>query len=180
MSRIGKMAIKIPAGVTVTVDGGNTVTVKGPKGELSQWVNPAIRVAVDAGAVNVTRPDDQKENRAMHGLYRSLIANMVSGVTNGFTKELEIVGTGYRAQLQGAVLTINVGYSHPVQMQPPAGITFEVPAPNRILVKGTSKQQVGAVAASVRRVREPEPYMGKGIRYAGEVVKIKEGKAAGK
>lgn len=180
MSRIGKMAIKIPAGVSVAVEDGNTVRVKGPKGELTQWVNPAITVAVDGGAVNVSRPNDEKQNKAMHGLYRSLIANMVTGVTAGFTRELEIVGTGYRAALQGSTLVLNVGYSHQVEIAPPQGIAFESPAPNKIVVKGHDKQLVGAMAAKIRGVRQPEPYMGKGIRYAGEVVKIKEGKAAGK
>lgn len=180
MSRIGRKPIAIPAGVTVAVEAGNVVRVKGPKGELVQQVAPSISVNVEAGEIKVTRPDDQKENRAMHGLYRTLIANMVGGVTTGFTRELEIVGTGYRAQLQGQNLVLNVGYSHPVELLPPQGITFEVPAPNKVVVKGFDKQAVGAMAANVRRVREPEPYMGKGIRYAGEVVKIKEGKAAGK
>jgi large subunit ribosomal protein L6 len=180
MSRIGKMAIKIPAGVTVAVDAGNTVKVKGPKGELSQWVNPAISVAVESDTVKISRPNDEKQNKAMHGLYRSLIANMVTGVTAGFTKDLEIVGTGYRATLQGKALVLNVGYSHTVEIQPPAGIVFESSATNKITVKGFDKQLVGALAAKIRSVREPEPYMGKGIRYAGEVVKIKEGKAAGK
>jgi large subunit ribosomal protein L6 len=180
MSRIGKMAVKIPAGVTVAVDAGNTVSVKGPKGELTQWVNPAISVAVDKDTVKVSRPNDEKQNKAMHGLYRSLIANMVTGVTAGFTKDLEIVGTGYRATLQGKTLVLNVGYSHIVEIQPPTGIVFESSATNKISVKGFDKQLVGALAAKIRSVREPEPYMGKGIRYAGEVVKIKEGKAAGK
>lgn len=180
MSRIGRKVIAIPAGVTVAVEAGNVVRVKGPKGELTQQIAPAISVNVEAGEIKVTRPDDQKENKAMHGLYRTLISNMVTGVTGGFTKELEIVGTGYRAQLQGTNLLLNVGYSHPVEMLPPQGISFEVPAPNKIVVKGYDKQAVGAMAANVRRVREPEPYMGKGIRYAGEVIKLKEGKAAGK
>ncbi len=180
MSRIGRKVIAIPAGVTVAVEAGNVVRVKGPKGELTQQIAPAISVNVEAGEIKVTRPDDQKENKAMHGLYRTLISNMVTGVTGGFIKELEIVGTGYRAQLQGTNLLLNVGYSHPVEMLPPQGISFEVPAPNKIVVKGYDKQAVGAMAANVRRVREPEPYMGKGIRYAGEVIKLKEGKAAGK
>lgn len=180
MSRIGRLPIKVPAGVKVSIASDNTVSVAGKNGELKQWVNPAITVQVEGDTINVTRPDDQKQNRAMHGLYRSLIANMVTGVTAGYTKELEIVGTGYRAAMQGTKLVINVGYSHPVEIEPLTGISFETPTPNRILVKGFDKQQVGAVAAKVRRVREPEPYMGKGIRYAGEVVKIKEGKAAGK
>ena len=180
MSRIGKLPIAIPGGVTVKMLDGNVVYVKGPKGELSQWVNPAITVTIEDAVIKVTRANDDKENRSMHGLYRSLIANMVTGLTVGYTKELEIVGTGYRAQLQGKNIVFNVGYSHPVEMIPPAGVTYEVPAPTRIVVKGFDKQQVGAMAASIRAVRKPEPYMGKGIRYAGEVVKLKEGKAAGK
>jgi large subunit ribosomal protein L6 len=180
MSRIGKQPIAIPAGVSVSIAADNTVTVKGPKATLSQWVNPAITVSVDGAVMSVTRSSDAKEHRSMHGLYRSLLHNMVVGVTTGFTKELEIVGTGYRAALNGSKLVINVGYSHPVEMDPPAGTSYEVPAPNRIVVKGYDKQQVGALAATIRSVRSPEPYMGKGIRYAGEVVKLKEGKAAGK
>jgi large subunit ribosomal protein L6 len=180
MSRVGRMAVKIPSGVTVAVDEGNTVKVKGPKGELSQWVNPAISVAVEGAELRVSRADDEKKNKAMHGLYRSLIANMVTGVTAGFTKDLEIVGTGYRAALSGKTLVLNVGYSHQVEIQPETGITFEVPTPTKISVKGFDKHLVGETAANIRRVRQPEPYMGKGIRYAGEVVKIKEGKTAGK
>ncbi len=180
MSRIGKQPIAIPAGVTVTIGADNVITVKGPNGSLSQQVNPAITAKVDGGVMTVTRASDDKQDRAMHGLYRSLLNNMVTGVTTGFTKELEIVGTGYRAQMSGSKLVINVGYSHPVEMTPPDGASYEVPAPNRIVVKGYDKQQVGALAATIRSVRSPEPYMGKGIRYAGEVVKIKEGKAAGK
>jgi large subunit ribosomal protein L6 len=174
------MPVKIPSGVTVAVEAGNVVRVKGPKGELSQQVHPAIKVDVGGGEVKVARPDDEKQNRAMHGLYRSLIANMVTGVTAGFARELEIVGTGYRAAVNGKTLVLNVGYSHQVEIPPPAGIAFETPAPNRVVVHGFDKRLVGETAAEVRRVRPPEPYMGKGIRYAGEVVKIKEGKAAGK
>lgn len=180
MSRIGRAPIAIPAGVAVTIGEDNIVTVKGPKATLSQWVNPAIAVKVEGNELKVTRSSDVKEHRSMHGLYRSLINNMVTGVTAGFTKELEIVGTGYRATMNGSTLVINVGYSHPVEMKAPTGASYEVPAPNRIVVKGYDKQQVGALAATIRSVREPEPYMGKGIRYAGEVIKLKEGKAAGK
>lgn len=180
MSRIGRAPIAIPAGVAVTIGADNVVTVKGPKATLSQQVNPAIAVKVEGNELTVTRSSDVKEHRSMHGLYRSLINNMVTGVTAGFTKELEIVGTGYRATMNGSTLVINVGYSHPVEMKAPAGASYEVPAPNRIVVKGYDKQQVGALAATIRSVREPEPYMGKGIRYAGEVIKLKEGKAAGK
>jgi large subunit ribosomal protein L6 len=174
------MVIKIPSGVNVSVDTGNVVRVKGPKGELAQSVNPAITVAIDGGDVKVARPNDEKQNKAMHGLYRSLIANMITGVTAGYAKELEIVGTGYRAAVNGKTLVLNVGYSHQVEIPPPAGIAFETPVPTRIVVRGFDKNLVGETAAQVRRVRQPEPYMGKGIRYLGEVVKIKEGKAAGK
>lgn len=180
MSRIGKMPVKIPAGVQVSVEAGNVVRVKGPKGELTQAVNPKIAVAVDGGDVKVSRPDDENESKAMHGLYRSLIANMVHGVTQGYSRELEIVGTGYRAALNGKTLVLSVGYSHQVEIQPAEGISFESTAPNKVVVRGFDKRLVGETAAEVRRVRPPEPYMGKGIRYAGEVVKIKEGKAAGK
>lgn len=180
MSRVGKQPIDIPAGVTVTLADDNTVSVKGPKGALSQWVNPNISVNIDGSVVTVTRPDDAKENRSMHGLYRNLINNMVIGVSQGYTRELNIVGTGYRCALNGKSLTISVGYSHPVEFPAPEGISFEVPAPNRILLSGIDKQLVGETAAQIRRIREPEPYMGKGIRYLGEVVRMKEGKTAGK
>lgn len=180
MSRVGKQPITIPAGVTVTVADDHTVTVKGPKGTLTQWINPNITVKQEGAAVVLTRADDQKENRAMHGLYRNLIANMVSGVTTGYSKELNIVGTGYRCALAGKKLTLSVGFSHPVNYDAPEGISFDVPAPNRIIVSGIDKQLVGEVAAQIRRIKEPEPYMGKGIRYLNEVVRHKEGKTAGK
>jgi len=180
MSRIGRKPIAIPAGVTVTVAEENLVTVKGPKGTLSQWVHPNITVNVEGAEMTLTRCDDQKDNRAKHGLYRNLVANMVTGVTNGFSKELNIVGTGYRAALAGKKLTINIGFSHPVDYTAPEGIAFDVPAPNRIIVSGIDKQLVGEVAAQIRRIKEPEPYMGKGIRYVDEVVRHKEGKTAGK
>ena len=176
MSRIGKLPVHIDAGVTITVDDNNVVTVKGPKGTLSQQMHPHMLIEQDNGVLTVKRPDDAKENRALHGLTRSLIHNMVVGVTEGFAKNLEIEGVGYRAQLQGSKLVLNMGYSHPVEFDAPEGITFEVPAPNRIVVKGASKQQVGQMAADIRAVREPEPYKGKGIRYAGEYVRRKEGK----
>ena len=176
MSRIGKLPVHIDAGVTITVDDNNVVTVKGPKGTLSQQMHPHMLIEQDNGVLTVKRPDDAKENRALHGLTRSLIHNMVVGVTEGFAKNLEIEGVGYRAQLQGSKLVLNMGYSHPVEFDAPEGITFEVPAPNRIVVKGASKQQVGQMAADIRAVREPEPYKGKGIRYAGEHVRRKEGK----
>lgn len=176
MSRIGKLPITIPAGVTITVADDNTVTVKGPKGQLCEKLAPSMEVLVDAGVLTVKRPNDLKENRSLHGLSRSLINNMVIGVTNGFQKNLEINGAGYRAQKQGNKLVLNMGYSHPVEFTEPEGIEFEVPAPNRISVKGISKQRVGQIAADIRAVREPEPYKGKGIKYIDEVVRRKEGK----
>jgi large subunit ribosomal protein L6 len=178
MSRIGKQPIAIPSGVTVTVSGDNEVTVKGSKGTLSQQVNPNIKVEQKDGQIVLTRPDDSRQNRSMHGLYRALIANMVLGVSEGFSKELQIVGTGYRAQAQGKKLTLNVGYSHPVEITAPEGITFETPSNTQIFVRGINNQVVGQVAADIRAVRKPEPYLGKGIRYAGEYVRRKEGKAA--
>ena len=176
MSRIGRLPITVPAGVEVKVE-GNTVTVKGAKGTLTGTFNSNMTIALDGGVVTVTRPNDQKENRALHGLTRTLIANMIEGVSNGFKKELEIVGIGYRATLQGKNLVLNVGYSHDVTMTPPEGVTVEVPAPNKIIVNGYDKQKVGQFAAEVRGVRPPEPYKGKGIRYIDEVVRRKEGKA---
>ena len=180
MSRIGKLPVAIPAGVTITVDDSNVVTVKGPKGTLSQQMHPDMQIEQDNGVLTVKRPSDDKAHRALHGLTRSLIHNMVVGVTAGFEKKLEIVGTGYRAQLQGKNLVLNMGYSHPVEFQPIEGITFEVPTPNKISVKGIDKQVVGQIAANIREVRPPEPYKGKGIRYEGEVVLRKEGKAGKK
>ena len=177
MSRIGKQPIAIPDGVTVEVDDG-LVTVRGPGGELSQRVVRDLRVIVDGGEVRVERPSDERDHRALHGLTRSLIANMVEGVTKGYEKRLEIQGVGYRAALKGSELELQVGFSHPVTMSPPAGIEFEVPAPNRIVVKGIDKQLVGEIAANVRKIRKPEPYKGKGIRYEGEYVRKKAGKAA--
>ena len=176
MSRIGKLPISVPGGVTITVDDGNTVTVKGPKGTLTEKISPDMMIEQDNGVLHVKRPSDDKQHRALHGLTRSLIHNMVVGATEGFAKNLEIEGVGYRAQLQGSKLVLNMGYSHPVEFEAPEGISFEVPAPNRITVKGISKQQVGQMAADIRAVREPEPYKGKGIRYAGEHVRRKEGK----
>ena len=160
MSRIGKLPVKIDAGVTITVDDSNVVTVKGPKGTLSQQMHPDMQIEQDNGVLTVKRPSDDKAHRALHGLTRSLIHNMVVGVTTGFEKKLEIVGTGYRAQLQGKNLVLNMGFSHPVEFQPPQGITFEVPAPNKISVKGIDKQVVGQVAANVREVRPPEASAG--------------------
>ena len=180
MSRIGRLPIKLPAGVSVTVDSDNLVTVKGPKGTLSQKVNKDITITQEDGELHVARPSDAKPHRALHGLYRALINNMVTGVTGGFEKVLVLEGVGYRASAAGAQLTLNVGYSHPVVFDAPATITFETPAPNRILVKGIDKQQVGAIAADIRATRKPEPYLGKGIRYEKEHVRRKEGKTGKK
>ncbi len=176
MSRIGKLPINIPGGVTITVGDGNTVTVTGPKGRLSEKISSEMILEQENGVFTVKRPSDAKEHRALHGLSRSLINNMVTGVTNGFEKKLDIVGVGYRAQKQGNKLVLNVGYSHPVEFVEPDGITFDVPTPNKITVKGISKQLVGQIAANIRVVRPPEPYKGKGIKYDYEVVRRKEGK----
>jgi large subunit ribosomal protein L6 len=178
MSRIGRKPIEIPSGVTVEVSPGGSVKVTGPLGTLEQRVPARIQVAEDDGALNVTRPTDRGEDRALHGLTRTLVANMVEGVTKGFEKHLEIQGVGYRASLRGVDLELNVGYSHPVVKKAPAGITFEVPAPTQIVIKGTDKQAVGQVAADIRKVRPPEPYKGKGIRYRDEYVARKVGKRA--
>jgi large subunit ribosomal protein L6 len=178
MSRIGKQPITVPSGVDVTIDGG-AVRVKGPKGQLEYQLVGDVQVARDGDALNLTRADDTRANRSLHGLQRTLIANMVIGVSDGFSKELEIVGVGYRATGQGPDrLELQVGYSHPVSVKAPAGITFEVPAPTRITVRGFDKQLVGQVAADIRKVRKPEPYKGKGIRYADERVLRKAGKSA--
>jgi large subunit ribosomal protein L6 len=179
MSRIGRAPIAIPAGVSVTVGDGNTVTVKGPQGELARAVPGAITVRAEADVVVVERPDDQRQSRALHGLTRSLVANMVTGVTEGFSKELEIVGVGYRAAPKGtSSLELALGFSHPVHVDAPDGVSFEVPTPTRIVVKGIDKEKVGQVAADIRKIRKPEPYKGKGVRYAGERVLRKAGKAA--
>ena len=175
MSRIGRKPIAIPAGVTVTVD-GNNVTVTGPKGTLNSTVNPAMNVAVEGATVVVSRPDDEAKSRSLHGLTRTLIANMVEGVTNGFTKELEVLGVGYRVAKQGKDLVMNLGYSHQVIMSETDDIKIEVPDPNKIKIIGIDKQKVGQFAAEVREKRPPEPYKGKGIRYVGEYVIRKEGK----
>ncbi len=176
MSRIGRMPITVPAGVTVTVEAGNVVTVKGPKGTLTQALHPAMNIAVEANTVTVTRPNDEKENRALHGLTRTLISNMVTGVATGYEKKLEIVGVGYKAAKEGKTLVLNLGYSHPVKMAEIDGITFEVPDQNTILVKGIDKQVVGQTAAVVRSKRPPEPYHGKGVKYADEHIRRKAGK----
>jgi large subunit ribosomal protein L6 len=176
MSRIGKMPVDMPSGVDIKVD-GTQVTVKGSKGELSRHFTDRVSFSIEDGVVTVDREDDTRESRALHGLSRALLANMVHGVTEGFTKVLEIQGVGYRASLKGSDLELLVGFSHPVDVKAPKGITFEVPEPTRIVVSGIDKEQVGQVAADIRKVRPPEPYKGKGIRYAGEYVRRKAGKA---
>lgn len=180
MSRIGRLPITVPAGVTVTVSDANLVSVKGPKGSMSQQVNKDITVSQDNGVITMSRPSDSKPHRAMHGLYRTLVNNMVVGVTTGFQKVLVMEGVGYRAQATGKQLTLNVGYSHPVVFDAPKDVSFETPAPTRIIVKGIDKQVVGALAADIRATRKPEPYLGKGIRYENEVIRRKEGKAGKK
>ena len=176
MSRIGKQPVVVPAGVEVTVD-GSKVTVKGPKGTLTNTFSSEISIKVEGNEVLVTRPSDDKDHRALHGLTRTLVNNMVIGVTTGYEKKLEVLGVGYRAQKQGTNLVMNLGYSHQVIIPEETGITIEVPGPNEIIVKGADKQQVGQVAAVIRSKRPPEPYKGKGIRYSGEYVRRKEGKA---
>ena len=177
MSRIGKLPITVPAGVEVKVDDANLVTVKGPKGTLTQEVNPAITLKQEGNILTLERPSDAKPHKAMHGLYRSLVHNMVVGVTDGFSKTLELVGTGYRAQAEGGKkLTINIGFSHPVILDAPENIQFETPNQTTIVVKGINKQQVGNLAADIRAIRKPEPYLGKGIKYVDEHIRRKEGK----
>jgi large subunit ribosomal protein L6 len=177
MSRIGRKPISLPDGVSVVVRPG-LVTVDGPKGQLAQTIPARMQIEERDGEILVTRPTERGEDRALHGLTRSLIANMVEGVTNGFEKRLEIQGVGYRASLRGTALELAVGYSHPVVKEAPAGITFEVPVPTQVVVRGNDKQQVGQIAAEIRKVRPPEPYKGKGIRYEGEYVRRKVGKRA--
>ncbi len=177
MSRIGKHPVAIPAGVDVTID-GSTVTVKGPKGELTRTFPSLITIKQEGDEVIVTRPDDSREAKSFHGLVRTLIANMVEGVSQGFSKKLQLVGVGYRAALKGNDLEMQLGYSHPVLVEAPEGIKFEVPSQTEIIVTGPSKEQVGQVAANIRKWRKPEPYKGKGIRYEGEHVRRKLGKAA--
>ena len=176
MSRIGKLPITVPAGVTVTVSENNLVTVKGPKATLTQQVNPRITVKQEGNILTLERPTDAKPDKAMHGLYRALVHNMVVGVTDGFSKTLEMVGTGYRASVEGKTLTINIGFSHPVILEAPEGITYETPNQTTIVVKGADKQQVGELAAEIRAIRKPEPYLGKGIKYKDEYIRRKEGK----
>ena len=176
MSRIGRLPISVPAGVEVSVD-GSAVSVKGPKGTLTHTVAAPITVVVEDGTVQVSRPNDERESRSLHGLTRSLIANMVQGVSDGYTKQLEIVGTGYRVQAKGANLEFALGYSHPVPFNAPDGITLSVEGNNKVTVSGIDKQQVGQVAAKIRSLRLPDPYKGKGVRYAGEQIRRKAGKA---
>lgn len=175
MSRVGKKPIEIPAGVTVTLD-NNHVTVKGPKGELSRTFHSDIEIKIEENVINISRPTDNKEHRALHGTTRAVLANMVEGVSKGFERGLELVGVGYRAAKQGNKLVLNVGYSHPVEIEAETGLEIEVPSNTKVIVKGTDKERVGALAANIRDVRPPEPYKGKGIRYEGEYVRRKEGK----
>jgi len=179
MSRIGKLPVPLPSGVEVTID-GRDVTVKGPKGTLTHAVAAPITVEREDGTLRVLRPDDERTSRALHGLTRTLISNMVTGVTQGYEKKLEIVGTGYRVQARGANLEFALGYSHPIIVTPPDGVTFAVEAPTRFSVSGIDKQKVGEVAANLRKLRKPDPYKGKGVRYAGEQIRRKVGKAGKK
>jgi len=179
VSRIGKAPIQIPSGVEIKVE-GNVVSVKGPKGQLSREINKDMQVTIESGALRVSRPTDEREHKALHGLTRSLINNMVEGVTKGYSRSLELVGTGYRAAKSGQKLTLSVGFSHPVEFEPPKGIEFAVPAQNQVVVNGIDKEVVGQVAANIRAIRPPEPYLGKGIKYAGERIRRKEGKTGKK
>ena len=176
MSRIGRLPITVPSGVDVTID-GRQVTVKGPKGSLTRTLHPDMRVSQEDGSLVVTRPTEQKTHKQLHGLTRTLVNNMVVGVTDGYRKGLEITGVGYRAAVSGRKLTLNLGYSHPIEIDPPDGISFEVENPTRLSVVGIDKELVGQIAAQVRATRKPEPYKGKGVRYAGEYIRRKAGKA---
>ena len=176
MSRVGKKPIEVPANVTLTIADDNTVTVKGPKGELTRQFNQDMKIELEGNIINVVRPSESKEHRTIHGTTRALLANMVTGVSEGFTRSLELIGVGYRAQLQGTKLVLNVGYSHPVEFTPEEGLEIEVPSNTKVIIKGISKERVGALASNIRDVRPPEPYKGKGIRYEGEFVRRKEGK----
>ena len=180
MSRIGRMPITVPAGVEINITADNVVTVKGPKGTLTSAFNPNMKITVDGGVATVTRPNDEKQNRSLHGLTRTLLSNMVEGVTKGFSKELDVNGVGYRVQKEGKKLVMNLGYSHPVVMEENDDITIEAPTPNKIIISGIDKQKVGQFAAEVRGKRPPEPYKGKGIKYTTEVSRRKEGKTGGK
>ena len=180
MSRIGRAPITVPAGVEVKVDANNHITVKGPKGTLERDLVPQIKVEVNEGVINVTRPNDEKQNRSLHGLTRTLVANMVTGVTEGYKKTLEVNGVGYRCTKEGNKLVMNIGFSHPVNVEEIDGIVIEVPNPNTVVINGIDKQKVGQFAADVRAKRPPEPYKGKGIKYSDEVVRRKEGKTGAK
>ena len=180
MSRIGRMPVVIPANVTVTIADGNVVTVKGPLGTLTETFTTVLTIKQEGAEVIVTRPDDEKETRSLHGLTRALLADMVTGVSTGYSKTLQIVGVGYRVALQGKNLLLNLGHSHPITIEAPEGIKFEVPDPNTIIVKGYDKQAVGQIAAVIRSKRKPEPYHGKGVKYSDEVIRRKAGKAGGK
>ncbi len=180
MSRIGRLPVKIPEGVSVKVDSSNLVNVKGPAGILEKAMHPDMKIVIEGNVINITRPSELKLHKSLHGLTRTLINNMVTGVSKGYEKALDIQGVGYRAQKQGKKLILNLGYSHPIEMEEPEGITFDVPAANKIIVKGIDKQLVGEYAAKIRGKRKPEVYLGKGIRYANEVVKLKEGKSGAK
>ena len=180
MSRIGRMPITVPAGVEVKVSETNFVTVKGPKGELSKQLAPSMTISQDGAVITVTRPNDEKENRALHGLTRTLLSNMVNGVNECYKKELDVNGVGYRVAKEGEKLVMNIGFSHTVEMNPPAGVSIEVPNPNKIVVIGCDKQAVGQFAAEIREKRPPEPYKGKGIKYVDEVIRRKVGKTGGK
>ena len=180
MSRIGRMPITVPAGVTVTIADGNVVTVKGPKGELTRALRNEMTIKQEGDTITVTRPNDEKLNRSLHGLTRTLLSNMINGVTNGYSKELDVNGVGYRVSKDGTNLVMNIGYSHPVIVPEIEGITIEVPGPNKIIVRGCDKQAVGQFAAEIREKRPPEPYKGKGIKYVDEVIRRKVGKTGGK
>ena len=180
MSRIGKAPIAVPSGVTITIKDGNTVTVKGPKGELTRTVPAAMALTQENGQVSVTRPSDEPGHKSLHGLTRTLIANMVEGVTKGFTKQLELIGVGYKAEVRPYGLQLALGYSHAIEYKAPTGIKLTAPVPTQILVEGANKEVVGQVAAEIRSLRPPEPYKGKGVKYAGEQVRRKAGKAGGK
>jgi len=180
MSRIGRAPIAVPNGVSIRIEAGNTVTVKGPKGELSRTVPSAMQLAQENGQVTVTRPDDEPMHKSLHGLTRTLIANMVEGVTKGFSKQLELVGVGYKAEKRPYGLQLSLGYSHTIEYKAPKGITLSAPAPTQITVEGANKEVVGQVAAEIRSLRPPEPYKGKGVKYVGEQIRRKAGKAGGK
>jgi large subunit ribosomal protein L6 len=179
MSRIGKLPISVPNGVTVTLD-GHRITVKGPKGELSRTLHPEMQVAQENGTVTVSRPSDEPNHKALHGLTRSLVANMVEGVTKGFSKTLEITGVGFKAEVRPYGLQFALGYSHPIEVRAPAGVTLAAPNPTTVVVSGADKEAVGRIASEIRKLRKPEPYKGKGVKYQGEIIRRKAGKAGGK